>query len=71
LSERVDEEITVTLIDISGRAVRSWFFNEQQKVIRFKWDLRDQNSNLLPNGVYFVQAKAGKLSAVQKLLLLK
>jgi hypothetical protein len=65
------EDVIVTIFDTTGRLVRSWHFDSRQQSIRFNWDIRDQSSMPVPSGVYFVQARLSKLSAMQKLLVLK
>jgi hypothetical protein len=65
------EEVSVTILDITGRLVQSWLFEGGQRSIRLNWDVRDQSSKPVPSGIYFVHARLGKLSAVQKLLVLK
>jgi len=71
LAEGLGKEVTITIFDTTGRIVRSWLLEGRKKSIEFAWDTRDDKSNPLPSGVYFVQARVGNLSAVQKLLLLK
>lgn len=71
LPKVVNETITITIFDIKGRRVRSWQFDRGGESLRFTWNARDQTSNLLPSGVYFVQARIGRLRSVQKLVLLK
>jgi Secretion system C-terminal sorting domain len=71
LAEVSKEEIIVTLYDTTGRLIRSWRLNGREQTIRFNWDTQDQNSNLVPSGVYFVRAQMGQLRAVQKILVLR
>jgi hypothetical protein len=71
LLEAMREEVTVTIYDTTGRLIRSWRFNEREKSIRFIWDMRDQKSNLVPSGIYLVEAQIGQLRAMQKLSVLK
>jgi hypothetical protein len=71
LPKSIKEEVTLTIFDLTGRSVRSWAINQRVGSIQANWDLRDQKSNLLSNGVYFVQVRMGKFTARQKLLVLK
>lgn len=69
--EGTDEKIEVSIFDTTGRLIRRWLFDRSGKSIVFAWDILDQNSNPVPSGVYFVQARIGKFRAAQKLLFLK
>ncbi len=66
-----NKTITIAIFDVKGRRVRSWQFDRPGESLRFTWDARNQTSNLLPSGVYFVQARMGRLFTVRKLVLLK
>lgn len=65
------EEITVTVFDVTGRLIRNWRLNEYKQPIRLNWDLRDQSSDLVPSGIYLVEAQTDQLRAVQKFSVLK
>jgi len=65
------EEFIVAIFDLTGRLIRSWRLNEYKQSIRLNWDLRDQASNSLPNGIYLVKAQMGQLRAVQKIAVVK
>ncbi len=71
IPERTEEGITVTIFDITGRLIRSWVVNGHGGIVQLSWELRDQESNLIPNGVYFVQARMGNFMVRQKLLVLR
>ncbi len=71
IPERTEEGITVTIFDITGRLIRSWVVNGHGGIVQLSWELRDQESNLIPNGVYFVQARMGKFTVGQKFLVLR
>jgi hypothetical protein len=70
LQKAMDEEIIVKIFDTTGRLVQSWRFDGREKSLRFSWNTRDKESNPVPSGVYFAQARTGKFSATRKLLLL-
>ncbi|MGH7495249.1 MAG: T9SS type A sorting domain-containing protein [bacterium] len=71
LSKDAKDAVHVTIFDVNGRVVQAWHFDGHEKTIRFTWSFHDQMSPPLSNGVYFVRARMGKLSAIQKLLIQK
>ncbi|MBV6506181.1 MAG: hypothetical protein ILNGONEN_01753 [Syntrophorhabdaceae bacterium] len=71
LPDRQDEKVMVTIFDVNGHRIRQWQFNEFGRIIRLTWDIRDQSAYPVPSGVYFVQARLGKFTTVQKFSFLK
>jgi len=71
LPEGSDEEVAITIIDINGRHIRNWLLFGRKRSIQLTWDMRDQKSNPVPSGVYFIKAQTGQLNAVQKLSIVK
>ncbi|MCG3158777.1 MAG: hypothetical protein DKINENOH_05421 [bacterium] len=64
-------EVRIDVFDVTGRLVRNWVFANTETAISLAWNTQDQNSALLPDGVYFIQVQVGLLRAVQKLLVLR
>lgn len=64
--------VSLKIYDISGRLVCT-LVNELQEAGRYEvsWDGRDDSGKLVPSGVYFCKLKAGKFTAIKKLILLR
>ena len=67
-----ETEVSLTVIDLSGRVVRT-LVHGRQKAGAYKatWDLTRVPSRCLPNGVYFCRLVAGEFQATQKMLKLE
>jgi hypothetical protein len=66
-----DQDVAITIFDTNGRFIRSWQLKGREQSILLTWDKRDQKSNPVPSGIYFVHAQMGRLRAVQKIAVVK
>jgi hypothetical protein len=64
---RDNEKITISIFDVTGKNIRTWRLTRQERLLKLVWDLRDQKSQIVPSGVYFVQAQRGQLRTIQKI----
>jgi len=67
-----ETEVSLTVIDLSGRVVRMLVHGRQKAgAYKVTWDLTGVPSRCLPNGVYFCRLVAGEFRATQKMLKLE
>ncbi len=71
LSEKINNEVSVSIFDITGKLVRRWQLDGRNRTIHFTWDTRDQVLKAVPNGVYLIKAQIGTVRSTQKLLVLR
>jgi Flagellar hook capping protein len=68
----VTEQITMFILDIRGRVVRTLINNEQrfcyQSVV---WDAKNDDGDKVSSGVYFYQIRSTNFNAVGKLVFVK
>ena len=68
----VTENITMVILDIRGRAVRTLIDKEQrfgyQSVV---WDAKNDDGDDVSSGVYFYQIRSSNFNAVGKLVFVK
>ena len=68
----VTEQITMVILDIRGRVVRTLINNEQrfgyQSVV---WDAKNDDGDKVSSGVYFYQIRSTNFNAVGKLVFVK
>ena len=68
----VTENITMVILDIRGRAVRTLINKEQrfgyQSVV---WDAKNDDGDDVSSGVYFYQIRSSNFNAVGKLVFVK
>jgi hypothetical protein len=67
----LDTGLAIRVFDIRGRLIRSWTIAGRERKGELVWDARDQESRLLPSGIYFVQASLGYSNAVKKVVILR
>ena len=67
------ESIELSIYDITGRQVKSYFLSTAYSLMPtiFLWHGRDDQSRLLPAGVYFVELKTGTFSTTEKVLIVR
>ena len=70
ISLQTSQNTHIEICDIVGR-VLDWFDLPHDQSRRFLWDCCDKLGNRLPNGVYFVKAKVGNHSLMDKLVLIR
>jgi len=72
-----DAQVTIQIYNISGELIRSVSLGQKPAgyyVTRSQaayWDGRNQSGEFVASGVYFYRLQAGKLVAIQKMILLK
>ena len=66
-----EQEIELTIYDISGRLVRRFIESTSSLCAQICWDGCDTFGHGLPNGVYFLKLQAGDYSATEKVLLIR
>ena len=68
----VTEQITMVILDVRGRVVRTLIKNEQrfgyQSVV---WDAKNDDGDKVSSGVYFYQIRSNNFNAVGKLVFVK
>ena len=68
----VTEQITMVILDVRGRVVRTLINNEQrfgyQSVV---WDAKNDDGDKVSSGVYFYQIRSNNFNAVGKLVFVK
>jgi len=65
-------DVTLKIFDVRGRCVRT--LHEGRVPSRdgeIQWDGRDDHGKEVPSGVYFVRLRSGKVTATQKMLMLR
>ena len=69
-----DCRASLIVYNIKGKKVRTLLENhpvEKNRIIRVKWDGRDQNNKPVSSGVYFYKLKAGDYSSIKKMIMMK
>ena len=68
----VTEQITMVILDVRGRVVRTLINNEQrfgyQSVV---WDAKNDDGDKVSSGVYFYQIRSNNFNAVGILVFVK
>jgi hypothetical protein len=64
-------KIMVTIFDLTGRTVKTWQIDNPQSPLEMVWDGPDQQGQLVPNGLYFLNVRVGNNSVSQKLMVLR
>ncbi len=63
--------VDVAIYDVKGRKVRSIFAGKApEKIMRFRWDGRDDRGAVSHTGVYFCRVKIGGMTVTRKITLL-
>jgi hypothetical protein len=67
-----DDYVNLDIYNIKGQKVKS-VVNEKQKAGNYNiiWNGKDENNQLVGNGIYFYKIKSGKYTATRKMILLK
>ena len=66
---RVDEPVMIAVYDLSGRRVRLLVEEKMsQGEHQVRWDGREENGEIAPNGVYFLKARIGDVHASQRVV---
>jgi flagellar hook assembly protein FlgD len=66
---KADEPVTIAVYDLSGRRVRLLVNDKMpQGDHETRWDGRQENGELAPNGVYFFHARIGTVHGSQRVV---
>jgi len=66
------ERITMVIIDIRGRVVRTLIDNEERFGYQsIQWDAKNDDGDDVSSGVYFYQIRSSNFNAVGKLVFVK
>jgi hypothetical protein len=65
------QKIVAMIFDLTGRTIRNWQFDFQKNKLEIVWDGRDQQGQLVPNGLYFLNVRVNNSSSTQKLMVLR
>jgi hypothetical protein len=71
LSGKASQTINVAIFSITGQTLRSWQLESEQDTLELVWDGRNQQGQLVPNGLYFLNIRVGNSSVSQKLMVLR
>jgi len=70
--QRVPTRVEVAVYDVLGRRIRELALTtELIQVMTLKWDGRDSAGRRVPNGIYFIKAKAGEELGSRKVLMVR
>jgi flagellar hook assembly protein FlgD len=73
----VENDITITIYNISGQAVRTLNIGRrpagiyENKPLAAHWDGKNTNGETVNSGIYFYHLKAADFSAVRKMVIIK
>jgi hypothetical protein len=72
LSLEKDLNLSIKIYDVSGRLVKNLLKGYKRAgTYRIKWDGRDEEGRILPNGVYFVNFRSSKRAITKKIVFIK
>jgi hypothetical protein len=63
--------INITVYNVVGQLVKTFYYLTNQPVNQINWDGRDNLNKKLPNGVYFLKFHAGDYKETKKVILLR
>lgn len=67
-----NEEVEITIFDITGRTIKTFKENSMQfDPGKITWDGTNENGSSIDTGIYFCQLSAGKYRETIKLILLR
>lgn len=70
--QRVPTNVEIAVFDVAGRLVSTLYSDQVfDDVVTVTWDGTKSNSSRVPTGVYFIRAKAGDVTGVRKVLLIR
>jgi hypothetical protein len=64
-------DYVLTVYNITGQAIRRWSGYAEAGHVRFEWNGRDENGQMVASGIYFYRAQAAGSEAIRKMVLLK
>ncbi len=68
--EELVSGLLVSIYDITGRLMKR-IKSDNADYWEYMWDRRDENRNLLPSGVYFIEFRAKGFNEIKKLIILQ